>query len=79
MSESITTYLEAVARTWNVQEGELVAQLISLRDKHVHNLGLQFESPESLVSLVERILVEPIDEIVAEHMKVIYYLSQSRK
>lgn len=76
MFGSIVTYLNAVARTWHAQDGTIVAQLVSLRDRHATNTNLQAESPESSI---ERILDPPIDEIVAEHIKVLYYLSRSRK
>lgn len=76
MFGSITTYLNAVARTWHAQDGELVAQLLSLRDRHATNTQLQIEFPESAV---ERVLDAPIDEVLVEHIKVLYYLSRSRK
>lgn len=75
MFGSITTYLNAVARTWHAQDGALVAQLISLRDRHATNPQLQVEFPETLV---ERTLDGPIDEILVEHIKVLYYLSRTR-
>lgn len=76
MFGSITTYLNAVTRTWHAQDGALVAQLVSLRDRHAINSQLQVEFPDSLV---ERILDAPIDEILIEHIKVLYYISRSRK
>lgn len=76
MFGSISTYLNAVARTWHAQDGALVAQLISLRDRHATNSQLQIEFPESMI---ERILDAPIDEILVEHIKVLYYLSRTRK
>lgn len=76
MFGSISTYLNAVARTWHAQDGILVAQLVSLRDRHATNPNLQVESPESII---ERTLDSPIDEILVEHIKVLYYLSRSRK
>lgn len=76
MFGSIQTYLNAVARTWHAPDGLLVATFISLRDSHATNPHLQEEYPENIVA---RILDQPIDEIVLEHIKVIYYLSRSRK
>lgn len=76
MFGSLVTYLNAVARTWHAQDGAIVAQLVSLRDRHATNVSLQTESPESSI---ERILDSPIDEIVIEHIKVLYYLSRTRK
>lgn len=68
--------MNAVARTWHAQDGILMAQLLSLRDRHATNQQLQVEFPDNLV---KRILDEPIDEILIEHIKVLYYLSRSRK
>lgn len=76
MFGSITTYLNAVARTWHACDGEIVGQLVSLRDRHATNAQLQVEFPENMV---ERILDSPVDEIVTEHIKVLYYLSRTRK
>lgn len=76
MFGSLTTYLNAVTRTWHATDGALVAQLVSLRDRHATNQQLQVEFPESLV---ERILDAPIDEILVEHIKVLYYISRSRE
>lgn len=76
MFGSITAYLNGVSRSWHAQDGLLVAQLVSLRDRHATNHQLQVEYPETLV---DRILDAPIDEILIEHIKVLYYLSRSRK
>lgn len=76
MFGSLLTYLNAVARSWHAQDGELVATFISLRDRHATNHHLQVEYPESNV---ERILDSPIDEIYTEHIKVLWYLSKNRK
>lgn len=76
MFGSIVTYLNAVARTWHAQDGELVATFISLRDRHATNQHLHVEHPDSSV---ERVLDSPIDEILTEHIKVLYYLSKTRE
>lgn len=76
MFGSVSTYLNAVARTWQAQDGALLSQLVSLRDRHAVATQLQIESPENSV---DRILEAPIDEILVEHIKVLYYLSRSRK
>lgn len=68
--------MNGIARTWHAQDGGLVAQLVSLRDRHATNTQLQNEFPENQI---ERLLDAPIDEIVIEHIKVLYYLSRSRK
>lgn len=76
MFGSITTYLNAVQRTWAAQDGKLVAQFLSLRDRHATNPNLHEQYPENLI---ERILDPPIDEIVSAHVKVLFYLSKERK
>lgn len=76
MFGSIQTYLNAVQRTWHAQDGILVAALVSVRDKHAMNPNLQLLNPENMVG---RIVDAPIDEIIVEHIKVLHYLSRSRK
>lgn len=76
MFGSLTTYLNAVQRTWAAQDGHLVATFLSLRDRHATNPKLQVEYPENLV---ERIVDPPIDEILTAHIKVIYYLTSQCK
>lgn len=76
MFGSVATYLNAVQRTWDAQDGNLTAQLISLRDRHASNRNLQVENADNLI---ERILCSPIDEIVSSHVRVLYHLSAERK
>lgn len=76
MFGSITTYLNAVQRTWAAQDGNLVATFLSLRDRHATNSNLHVEYPENLV---ERIVDPPIDEILSAHIKVLYYLASQCK
>lgn len=76
MFSSLTTYVNAVYRSWHAQDRELISALISLRDRHATNHHLQVEHPDNVV--LDR-LDSPIDEIVNEHIKVLYYLSKSRK
>lgn len=68
------SYLYAIQRSWDVQNGKILADLLCLRDAHVHNKN--FHSPVSN-SLIERHLGSPIDEIVANHLTVIYFLTSS--
>lgn len=76
MFGSITTYLNAVQRSWAAQDGHFVAAFLSLRDRHTTNPKLQVEYPENLV---ERIVDPPIDEILTAHIKVVYYLTSQCK
>lgn len=76
MFGSVATYLNAIQRTWDAQDGNLTAQFISLRDRHAGNSSLQVENADNLI---DRILSSPIDEIVSSHVKVLYHLSAERK
>lgn len=76
MFGNVNNYLSAIRGTWSQQDGDLVASFISLRDRHANNPHLQIEHPDKLV---ERICDPPIDELVSEHLKVLYYLSRERK
>lgn len=76
MFGSLQTYLNAIQRTWQAQDGTLVATFLSLRDKHALNPNLHVENAENMV---DRILNPPIDEVALEHIKVLHYLSRSRK
>lgn len=76
MFGSITTYLNAVQRTWAAQDGCLVATFLSLRDRHATNPNLYVEYPDNLV---DRIVDPPIDEILSAHIKVLYHLSSQCK
>lgn len=76
MFGSIQTYLNAVGRTWHAQDGLLVSTFLSVRDRHALNHHLYIEHPENVVG---RILDPPVDEIIVEHLKVLYNLSRSRK
>lgn len=72
----MNSYLNALQRSWSGKDGELVATLLSLRDRHSNNHHLQNENPENAV---ERICYAPLDEIVSAHIKVLYYLSRKRE
>lgn len=76
MFGSVQTYVNAIQRTWDAQDGHLTGQLISLRDRHATNRNLHVENADNLI---ERILGPPVDEIVSSHVKVLYHLSAERK
>lgn len=75
MFGNVTTYLNAIQRTWSSQDGNLVSTFLSLRDRHTHNPNLQIQYPDNIVA---RICDPPIDELVSAHLKVIYFLSSSK-
>lgn len=74
--DSLPVYLAGVQRAWNAQDGALLASLVTLQGRHVSSPCLQLEMPDNMV---ERMLDQPIDEIVCNHLKVLYYLTCSRK
>ncbi|XP_026469154.1 PCI domain-containing protein 2 homolog [Ctenocephalides felis] len=70
---TIHQYLQIVERAWNDQDGYVLAELLSLRDKHAQNTTLHVSKPENSV---ERILSPPLDEIVILHLKSATLLGQ---
>ena len=63
---SVDNYLKAVADAWDDYDGESLATLLSFQDSHVTKPQLQLENPDRQVSAV---LQEPIDELVAAHLR----------
>lgn len=72
----LSIYCGLMSNAWNLHDGKLVAKLVSLRGQHTTNQQLHIEFPENTI---EGALNKPLDEIVVEHIKVLYYLSRSRK
>lgn len=69
-------YLTTVNRLWDNGDGSGVSRFISLSGNHVTNRSLHVENPESLV---ERHVEPPLDEVVNLHIKVLYYMHETRK
>lgn len=69
-------YLNAVWRLWNNFDGSGVSKFISLSGNHTKNRNLQLENPESSI---ERVMEPPLDEVISCHLKVLFYLHESRK
>jgi len=63
---SIGSYLSAVAQAWQVYGGEELAVLLSFQDGHVNSRALHIEDPEAQV---ERVVDQPLDEMVAAHLR----------
>ena len=63
---SVDNYLKAVPDAWDDYDGESLATLLSFQDSHVTKPQLQLENPDRQVSAV---LQEPIDELVAAHLR----------
>jgi len=63
---SMNSYLSKVSQAWNAGEGEMLGDLLSFRDSHIANPKLQISDPEAQV---ERVLDQPLDEMVAAHLR----------
>lgn len=63
---SLNGYLSKVAQAWQVGEGDDLATLLSFQDSHIANPKLQIADPEAQV---ERVLDQPLDEMVAAHLR----------
>ena len=70
---SVHNYLRAVEEAWNDYDGDTLATLLSFQDSHATKHQLQLENPEADV---ERILDNPIDELVAAHLRGIWATSR---
>lgn len=75
-SMNLYQYLNAVGRLWNNCDGSAVSKFISLSSNHTNNRNLHLENPESSI---ERVMDPPLDEVISCHLKVLFYLKDSRK
>ena len=69
-------YLNAIGRLWNNGDGSGVSKFISLSGNHFSNRNLHLESPEGMI---ERHIDPPLDEVVNAHLKVLFYIHETRK
>ncbi|KAF5299182.1 hypothetical protein FQA39_LY02355 [Lamprigera yunnana] len=69
---ALAHYLQLLDKCWRSQDGQVLANLISLRHDHVLNKNLMLERPEAMV---DRFLINPFDEIVIYHLKCIVALN----
>ena len=72
---SMSTYLGRVSESWDDYDGHSLAGLISFEDDHVMNSNLQVEDP---ADDVERVLEEPIDDIVCDHLRAVHEVAHGR-
>jgi len=70
---SVSNYLTAVSNAWDDYDGEALATLLSFKDSHVTKPQLQLENPDRQVSAV---LQEPIDELVAAHLRACWAVAK---
>ena len=75
-SVNLYQYLNAVWRLWNNFDGSGVSKFLSLNGNHIKNRNLQLENPESSI---ERVMEPPLAEVISCHLKVLFYLNESRK
>lgn len=73
---NLYSYLSTVNRLWNNEDGTGVARFISLSGNHAVNPNLHIENPESAVA---RAIAAPLDEVIVCHLKVLFYLHDTRK
>lgn len=70
---SVGHYLQLVDRCWTSRDGVIIANLISLRHDHAGSKNLIMEKPEGMV---DRLMSPPFDEVVAHHLKCLFYLHE---
>ncbi|KPJ01261.1 PCI domain-containing protein 2-like [Papilio xuthus] len=62
---TLNQYIQMVEKVYKAGEGDVLAQLLSLRDEHVENRNLR---SSNIVSLVDGNCIGPIDEIIIYHL-----------
>lgn len=73
---NLHTYLSTVSRLWGNGDGNGVARFITLNGNHASNSSLHIEDPDLAV---ERAIEAPLDEVISEHIKVLFYVYDNRK
>ncbi len=67
---SLNGYLGQVSSAWDDYDGDALARLLSFEDPHSMSPRLRAEEDPSRE--VERVLEEPIDDIVSDHLRACY-------
>ncbi|CAH1173774.1 unnamed protein product [Phaedon cochleariae] len=70
---TLAHFLQILDRSWRNQDGNKIAQFMSLRHDHAKYPNYQVEQPEGLV---DRFLTSPLDELVCLHLKCLYSISR---
>ena len=65
----MNSYLDQLEAAWNDYDGEGLASLISFSGRHARNP--KFHSDDDPAPSVERVLEEPIDDIVTDHLRAV--------
>jgi len=68
---ALSSYLKQASAAWNDYDGNALAELLSLRDKHARNPKLLAEDPSRAVTSLE----EMLDDLVLDHLLVIKQVS----
>lgn len=68
---SLAAYLQLLERCWNMQDGQKISNLLSLRYDQASNLAQ--EHPEGMVV---RFVKPPMDELIISHLKCMHAVSQ---
>jgi hypothetical protein len=71
---SLNGYLSKVAVAYENYDGLSLAVLLSFEDSHIANSRLQVQEPESAV---ERVIDQPLDEMVAAHLRACWAWANS--
>lgn len=74
MFMTLAHYLQLIDRSWRSQDGQKLANLISLRHEHAVSANFHVEKPEGMV---ERFVCSPIDEIICYHLRCLYFISNN--
>lgn len=67
MNDSIW-YLHAVEKSWELQAGHALSELVSLKGNHINETKLY---SSQYISMIENQLDQPMEEIVSSHLRVL--------
>ncbi len=69
-------YLNAVLEAWNAYDSNMLAALLSFSHEHAKNSKLRED--EDPAEEVEKVLEEPIDDLVTDHLRALYYTDKEK-
>jgi len=73
-STTLNSYLSKVCNAYDDYDGKSLSNLLSFDDPHITSSRLQIQDPESAV---ERMLDQPLDEVVAAHIRACWAYANS--
>jgi len=71
---TLNSYLSKVSNAYEDYDGRSLSSLLSFQDSHITSSKLQLQEPESAV---ERMLEQPLDEVVAAHLRACWAWANS--